>query len=134
MTETLNDYASRILPEAAGTCSALGSVIFERHQQDEKWGRQDHDPSVWLAILTEEVGELAEAILNDKFPGGAHGGGNRAVRMRCEARQVAAVAVAFMEYLDRTRIGQCPACSGTGLNRSTGHCRPCGACAGSGDR
>ena len=113
---------------------ALGSVIYERLQQDKRWGEQNHDPSVWLAILTEEVGELAQAMLNDKFPGPDHGGGYRSVRMRSEAQQVAAVAVAFIEYLDRTRIGQCPACDGTGVTRRTGHCLPCAVCGGSGDR
>lgn len=132
MSETLNDYIERAGLNPA-IVRALGSVIYERRQQDNRWGEQNHDPEVWLAILTEEVGELAQAMLNDRFPGEDHGGGHRAVRMRAEAQQVAAVAVAFIEYLDRNRIGQCPSCSGTGLSRS-GHHRACSACDGSGDR
>ena len=41
----------------------MKSVIAERARQDAKWGEQNHHPLAWLGILTEEVGELAEAIL-----------------------------------------------------------------------
>ncbi len=42
----------------------LGEVYQERLRQDEMWGRDlDHDDPYWLTILTEEVGELAEAII-----------------------------------------------------------------------
>lgn len=35
----------------------------ERSDQNTKWGEQNHEPAWWLAILVEEVGELAKAIL-----------------------------------------------------------------------
>lgn len=38
-------------------------VSDERSFQEKKWGRQDHDFACWLAILVEEVGEFATAIL-----------------------------------------------------------------------
>lgn len=81
------------------TRRTLAEVAHERTRQDRIWGTQDHDPAVWLAILTEEVGELATAILHESFDnqGELHGSGN----LREEAVQVAAVAVAFIEYLDR---------------------------------
>jgi NTP pyrophosphatase (non-canonical NTP hydrolase) len=69
----------------------------ERDRQDDKWGEQNHDPITWCAILTEEVGELAQAALQTRF-GGAHGGLDL---VRKEAVQVAAVAQAIVECLDR---------------------------------
>ena len=48
------------------------SVDIEREKQETKWGEQNHNPPVWLAILAEEVGELATAILNNKFGGLRH--------------------------------------------------------------
>lgn len=59
----------------------------ERERQDRKWGEQaDHSPEKWLAILTEEVGETAEAILEHNRP-----------NMIEELIQVAAVAVRWLE-------------------------------------
>jgi NTP pyrophosphatase (non-canonical NTP hydrolase) len=42
---------------------AMQMVSKEIHRQQEKWGIQNHDPMTWLAILTEEVGEVAKAVL-----------------------------------------------------------------------
>jgi len=38
-------------------------VIAERKYQSEKWGEQNHSKEKWYLILAEEVGELANAIL-----------------------------------------------------------------------
>lgn len=82
--------------------TAIDAVIAERKRQDAKWGQQNHDPQYWTGILMEEVGELAEAINETVFNNGpderAKGG---YANMRAEAVQVAAVAVAFVEMLDR---------------------------------
>jgi NTP pyrophosphatase (non-canonical NTP hydrolase) len=72
-------------------------VLYERDRQDEKWGEQNHDPFTYLVILTEEVGEFAQAALHNRF------GGEQSNRMREEAVQVAAVALAIVECLDRGR-------------------------------
>jgi NTP pyrophosphatase (non-canonical NTP hydrolase) len=80
------------------------SVYEERNRQDGKWGIQDHAPEWWLAILTEEVGELAQAILNARAkPGDKPEVEENASfeRIREEAVQCAAVAVAFVEWIDR---------------------------------
>ena len=37
----------------------------ERNAQDKQWGQQQHTDEKWLAIAVEEVGELAEAILEN---------------------------------------------------------------------
>jgi NTP pyrophosphatase (non-canonical NTP hydrolase) len=74
---------------------ALMSVLQERQRQDEKWGEQNHDPAVYLTVLVEEVGEFAQATLHDRY------GGSAATGLRAEAVQVAAVALAIVECLDR---------------------------------
>lgn len=74
---------------------ALDDVLAERARQDAKWGEQNHDPFTYLAVLTEEVGELAQAALHTRFGGpAAHG-------LRDEAVHTAAVALALLECLDR---------------------------------
>lgn len=43
----------------------------EDKRQLEKWGEQSHTPAEWLMFLTEEVGELAEAIAEFWFRDGS---------------------------------------------------------------
>ena len=83
----------------------IDEILAERRRQDEKWGEQNHDPAVWLAILTEEVGELAEAILFDHSNGDERNHTHSA-DMRTEAIQVAAVAVQFVQFLDRRALAE----------------------------
>ena len=83
--------------------TAVGDIQMERSRQDRKWGEQNHHPMVWLSILGEEFGELCQAVNETVFDNGPQatlkgGRGN----MRKEAVQVAAVAQALVEYLDRT--------------------------------
>ena len=70
-------------------------VARERMRQDKKWGQQDHDDEVWIAILTEEVGEAARCVLHDRFGGKDEG------RIVEELVQVAAVAQAWIECVHR---------------------------------
>ena len=70
----------------------------EREFQNEKWGEQNHDDYKWLAILAEEVGELAEAILHDEFGGNAKG------HAHTELLHVASVAVQWLECMDRRNL------------------------------
>ena len=67
----------------------------ERKRQDAKWGEQNHDPFVWVTILTEEVGEAAQASLEARFGKGSTDS------YREELIQVAAVAKSMVECLDR---------------------------------
>lgn len=77
--------------------TALVDVLVERGRQDAKWGEQNHHPIDYLAILVEEVGELAQAALKARFEG------DDSDRIREEAVQVAAVALAIVECLDRRK-------------------------------
>ena len=61
----------------------------ERQRQDENWGADRLlDNVTWLTILVEEVGETAETILKSS-------------NTKKELVQVAAVAVAWLECLER---------------------------------
>lgn len=77
------------------TSAALSDINKEREAQDAKWGEQNHEPEIYLAILVEEVGELAQAIVNRRFATGPYH------NLRTEAVQVAAVAAAIIECCDR---------------------------------
>lgn len=76
---------------------ALAAIIIERRRQDQMWGDQWSEglisPEMKLAILMEEVGEVAREILDapkDK---------PESEKLRTELVQVAAIAVAFLESL-----------------------------------
>lgn len=108
---------------------ALESVKQERDEQHLKWGTQRHDWPVWLTVLAEEVGELAQAILCfrsfDALIGPDVGQSvdplvaasdrinvqQRRIELlncRAEAVQVAAVAVAMIEHIDETLSPRAP--------------------------
>lgn len=71
----------------------LGKLTAERERQDAKWGSQRHLPQDrWMTILTEEVGEVANAILEEDIE-----------NLKVELVQVAAVAIAFAEALEDGR-------------------------------
>jgi len=74
---------------------SLELILSERFAQDQKWGEQNHAPLLWVAILTEEVGELSKAALHQEF------GGPDAENVLAEAVQCAAVSLAIVECLLR---------------------------------
>jgi NTP pyrophosphatase (non-canonical NTP hydrolase) len=77
----------------------LHEVEAERARQDEKWGEQNCHDFEWVSILAEEVGEAAAEANEANF----HFGKNRGdfTKLRAELVQVAAVAVAWIEAIDR---------------------------------
>jgi len=72
----------------------------ERQKQDIKWGEQNHKPVEWIAILTEEVGEASKSALEAHFRK-CYRDAEELGNYRAELIQVAAVAVAMIESLDR---------------------------------
>lgn len=70
-------------------------VLDERIKQNIKWGKQNHPYTVWLAILMEEVGEVAQAMQE----GSAHHKKSDASDLYSELIQVAAVATAIAEQV-----------------------------------
>ena len=80
------------------TWGVLNEVLEERNRPEKKWGPQNHDGPLYLTILTEEVGETAQAICDYRYKGTLPA---RAEHIREELIQVAAVAVAMVEAWDR---------------------------------
>ena len=68
----------------------LQDIMKERARQDEIWGEQNHNDYYWLGILVEEVGETSKALIEDK-----------AQQMKKELTEVAAVALAWLECINR---------------------------------
>lgn len=88
MTEFM--YESSEFQDILRQRSILMDVLEERVNQDTKWGsNRNLDDKTWLTILIEEVGETAMAMLD-------HDGTTRE-----ELIQVAAVALAWLECIDR---------------------------------
>lgn len=81
----------------------IDEILAERERQDKKWGEQNHVPPIWLGILGEEFGELCQAVNETLgvFNNGTDLGGYE--NMKREAIQVAAVAIGFLECLERIR-------------------------------
>lgn len=79
------------------TLNVLEEVGDERARQNRKWGEQNHDPTVWLAVAMEELGEAAQAVLKVRGEGSTRDPRD----YRAEMLQVAAVAVAAVEAFDR---------------------------------
>jgi hypothetical protein len=48
----------------------FGKVVQENIRQLEKWGIQDHSAEEWFIISSEEVGEVAKAIVEWRFNNG----------------------------------------------------------------
>ena len=95
------------------TTNAIRDVLSERARQDDRWGEQNHAGVPWLAILMEEVGEFAKALITDEAS---------PEECRRELVQVAAVAIAAIESLDRqtSRI--------VSTEDDVHICRVCGGC------
>ena len=60
----LEDESFDVGADGRFTEDVLGWVADERKRQNKKWGPQHHDPTMWLTILMEEVGEAAQAHLH----------------------------------------------------------------------
>lgn len=82
------------------TFDIFGDITEELERQLLKWGPQDDQAdTVWLTVLTEEVGESANAVLSSRP--GAEYELEWLHHLRTELVQVAAVAVNWIECVDR---------------------------------
>ncbi len=68
-------------------------IINEEYKQEEKWGEQNHDNYYWICILTEEIGEIAKALIE-----------NQNEDMEKEIIQTAAVCVSWVDCIKRKGI------------------------------
>jgi NTP pyrophosphatase (non-canonical NTP hydrolase) len=75
----------------------IQEIKTERIRQDNKWGEQNHGLFTWSTILGEECGEVCKGALEYNF-------GNQTIdNYRKELIEVAAVAIAAIECLDRNK-------------------------------
>jgi hypothetical protein len=90
------------------TDAVLDEVFEERERQEKKWGVQNHDPMVWLAILAEEFGEVAKDVCDSAVSLNKACDYTKMLaaykNYRAELVQVAAVAVAMIESYDRGQM------------------------------
>lgn len=87
------------------TGNVLEEVREERQRQNKKFGLQNHNPNKWFVILCEELGEAAKECYEageTEQPGELRNAFWRSCRE--ELLQVAAVAVAMVESLDRNEL------------------------------
>ncbi len=77
-------------------------VIDEQDKQVAKWGVQDHTPFEWMTFLTEEVGELAQAISEVEWRNGT------VAEVSKEAIQVATLALKIAEMYQWTHKDDYP--------------------------
>ena len=78
----------------------LHEVTRERLAQEEKWGQQNHGDFKWMTILGEEYGKACEAALKSSIE---TANASYRLQLRTELVQVAAVAVAHIEAIDRRK-------------------------------
>ena len=76
----------------------LVAVAKEHSRQVEKWGMQDRSLFEWLTYLTEEVGELAEAISEHEYRNGDM------LEISKEAIQVAALATRISAIIKQNSV------------------------------
>ena len=77
----------------------IGRVLAERGRQDREWGEQNHDNFTFVAVLAEEVGEVAQAALQANFEN--DGPERDDTDVAEELVQTAAVAVNFFGAIER---------------------------------
>lgn len=84
------------------TASVLLAINDEVRRQDDKWGENRNLPNgLWLGVLTEEVGEVSRALLEQE---GVFAFDNAtAQEVEDELIQVAAVALQWVKCLRRHR-------------------------------
>lgn len=81
---------------------AITDIRAERARQDAKWGADRDQPhTLWHTILSEEVGEVAQAALEVTFPNGPHPTHEQLQHLYDELIQTAAVATAHAEAVLR---------------------------------
>lgn len=83
---------------------AVQMLVNERRRQDDKFGKQDHDPAWWMVIMGEEYGETCQAVCEYRWAEASQADRSRMQRIQHameEASQVGAVAVAMIQSILR---------------------------------
>ena len=82
-------------------------VINERFRQNDKWGKQRHEYGYWLAILVEEVGEVAQAIQQGSVASKETDADDLYTELIHVAAVASAIAEQVMEERSETRCSRC---------------------------
>lgn len=90
----------------------MREVLEEVTAQRAQWGKQQHCPFEWLAILSEELGKTARAMVKERFEGGEaivlthelKPAGTKSWRAvtRTHLVNVAAVALSWLDQTEQT--------------------------------
>ena len=88
----MNQYTDQLLKDSDWI---LRVIDYENARQYNKWGIQTHSAFEWLTYITEELGELANAISEYEY----RDGNKRAVAL--EAIQVATLALKIAEMYEK---------------------------------
>lgn len=80
--------------------------ITERHRQISKWGDRDHNHDKYIRIMGEEFGEACEAIEDASTSNHVNETIQHLEHLKTELIQVAAVAVRFIQNVDRELADQ----------------------------
>lgn len=88
-----------------GVDSAVEGAILERCRQFDKWGIRGirHSLPDWMTILGEEFGELCKEAGDVRFAIDEHRAAIARGKARDEALQVAAVALAIVQFCETGR-------------------------------
>ena len=93
---------AKTFEENTPTVNVLREVMGERQTQRAKWGEQNCSDFEWVSIMVEEVGEACKEANDLNFI--AIDDATALPRLRAELLQVAAVAVAWVEAIDRREL------------------------------
>jgi len=81
--------------------SIIEEILSERKRQDLVFGEQNHDPVRWISILAEEVGSAAKKANNMRSANDERINELHLHKYETEVIQIAAVALAMLECLER---------------------------------
>ena len=89
--------------EEEGRGVVFDDIDSERERQVALFGEQNHHPAYWLAIMGKQVGQLGDAIVQREWAA-EHLKKRMLEKVRNEAIQIAAVATALVEAIDRGEV------------------------------
>jgi len=91
------------VPGTAKRIDVWKAVVRERQAQDQRFGKQNYDAAHWLPILAEEFGEVSKEVCDCTFPSSEAAEANAQGKLQNELIQVAAVAIAWAESIQRSQ-------------------------------
>jgi|GEM_PF-3437339 len=91
------------VPGTAKMIDVWKAVVRERQAQDQRFGKQNYDAAHWLPILAKEFGEVSKEVCDCTFPSSEVAEVMAIGKLQNELIQVAAVAIAWAESIQRSQ-------------------------------